>query len=83
MNHKRFVVKHVGAHWDNPGTYVKVGGGTTSDLQEAQVIGWTKASHKSWTEPRTEWKEVNGKYIDTGKTYVPYELIPVTIKIDR
>jgi hypothetical protein len=85
MSNKRFVVKLVGPHWDDPlGAYEKTGGGTTFDLQEALVIGWTKASHKKWIEPLDEWiADEYGQYVNSGKTYVPYELIPVTIKINR
>ena len=28
--------------------YAKVGGNTTDDLQEAEVVGWTKKSHERW-----------------------------------
>lgn len=44
---KRYVVRYTD-HEQNgrhAGQYVKLGGGATDDLQEAQVIGWKKSRH--------------------------------------
>jgi hypothetical protein len=59
------------------GKYVKASGGSTPNLQEAQVVGWTKAGLKRWQYPSRVY--VNG--IATDETYCPYELIPVTITL--
>ena len=50
--HKRYVPM-VGSHdsrWyaQYHGLFKKVGGGLTPHLNEAEVIGWTPASHKKW-----------------------------------
>lgn len=47
---QRFVVRCTSYpyHKELEGQYIKVGGGYTPHLQEAQVIGWTKSSHKKW-----------------------------------
>lgn len=47
----RFVVRHVGDTWSPQvrGRYEKLGGGTTEDISEAAVIGWTKKGHSRWT----------------------------------
>jgi hypothetical protein len=65
---KRYVIQYTGTSWDKPfrGQYVKLGGGCTSDLQEAQVIGW-----KSVKDRGGRWV----RYIEAGR----YKAIPVII----
>jgi len=42
-NNQRYIVQF------RDGTYAKLGGSQTDNIQEAEVIGWTKKSQDRWT----------------------------------
>lgn len=50
----RYVVRHTDPHSQAHvrGMFVKIGGGVTPDISEAQVIGWS--NHRRWVSPRYE-----------------------------
>lgn len=53
MSKQRYVVKFTYSSY--VGKYAKLGGGSTNDLQEANVIGWLKGKSKyHWYPERYE-----------------------------
>lgn len=68
MTVARYVIRWIGPPVQGnriENEYVKLGGGQTLDIQEANVIGWKSV--------RTKW----GRYIDAGRC----EAIPVRIEV--
>ncbi len=58
---KRFVVRYTGEpdyYRQYRGQFVKSGGGITPHLSQANVVGWTAASHSRWDDPAYELVEV-------------------------